>query len=252
MFEHSLIDLEEKQHPRRRWAPLPVAVGLHLAVLASVALAQVWTVAAVEEPQVASGPYFVQLAPPPPPAAPSGGQTQTAATPGPTPPVRQPDADRIPDEVRPDPGPQSTGGTVLAGDPHGVAGGVTDGVDGGVLDSTGTGGIGWGGPVAPPEPRNEIVRFDGGSMTRPVLLTGRQPRYTEIARRAGIEGIVILEAVIDKAGHVSNVRIVKPLSLGLDAEAEAAVKEWVFEPARLGGRPMAVYYTLTVSFRIQR
>ena len=256
MFEQSLIELEAKQHPRRRWAPLPVAVGLHVVVLATVALAQVWGVDAVREPQVAAGPYFVQLMPPPPPPAPAGGSTQQTAptTPKDPVPVRQPDERRIPDELPQNPGiPEPAGGPVVAGASElGVVGGVTDGVDGGVLDSTGPGVIGWGGPVVDPEPRQEIVRFDGGSMTRPVLKSGRQPRYTEIARRSGTEGIVILEAVIDKQGRVSNVRIVKPLSMGLDAEAVAAVQEWIFEPARLGGRPMAVYYTLTVTFRIQR
>ncbi len=63
---------------------------------------------------------------------------------------------------------------------------------------------------------------------------------------------MILEAVIDKQGRVSNVRILKKLHSSLDAEAVAAVKEWVFEPASQGGRPIAIYYTLTVNFQIQR
>ena len=46
MFEHSLIDLEENKQ-RRRLSALPVAVGLHLAVLGTIALTQVWAVSPV-------------------------------------------------------------------------------------------------------------------------------------------------------------------------------------------------------------
>jgi protein TonB len=254
MFEHSLIDLEEKQHPRRRWAPLPIAIGLHAVVLTSVALAQVWNVAAVAEPDRAMGPYVTVLLPPPPPPA-AGGQRQKTSTSAPTPrqSVQQPDADRIPDtpptDPVPMPGPVEEDGP-CCGAENGVIGGITGGDPNSDL-STGGGGIGFDGPIAPPEPRNEIVRFDG-SMSRPVMLSGRQPRYTELARRAGTQGVVILEAVIDKQGHVTNVRVLKSLGMGLDDEAMAAVREWTFEPAKIGNRPVAVYYTLTVNFQIQR
>ena len=40
--------------------------------------------------------------------------------------------------------------------------------------------------------------------------------------------------------------------MGLDAEAVAAVQDWIFEPAKLDGRAVSVYYTLTVNFQIQR
>jgi periplasmic protein TonB len=255
MFEHSLIELEEKQHPRRRWAPLPVAVGLHLVVLASLALAQVWNVGAVQEPERAMGPYISVFLPPPPPP-PAGGQTQQTATtvPTPTAPVRQPDTDRIPDTPPADPASEDLAGPVIEGaspfgSQEGVTGGIPGGEPGGIPNSGG--GIGWAGPVVATEPLNEILRFDG-TMTRPVLLSGRQPRYTELARRAGTQGVVILEAVIDKQGRVTNVRVLKQLKMGLDEEAVAAVKEWVFEPARIGKQPVAVYYTLTVNFQIQR
>lgn len=254
MFEHSLIDLEDKQHLRRRWSPLPIAVGLHVAVLASVALVQAWNVEELAEPEIII-PFIefhqAQLPPPPPQG---GSRTQRTEIAAPATPVRQPDADRVPDTPSADPEPEPASGPVLEegspfGSQDGVQGGVPNGEEGGFPDSTGS--IGWGGPAAPPEPRNEVVRFDG-TMTRPVMLSGRQPRYTELARRAGIQGVVILEAVIDKQGRVSNVRVLKPMSMGLDDEAVAAVKDWVFEPAKLGNRPVSVYYTLTVNFQIQR
>ena len=252
MFENSLIDLEEKKHPRRRWAPLPVAIGLHVFVLAALLLVQIWTVPAVADPELVTafnGVIEVMLPPPPPP--PAGPTRPTTPTTAPTTPV-QPDTQNIPDTL-PDPAPEATTtSTSPFGSTNGVDGGIDGGVDGGDPNSRNLGG-GIGGivPVAPPEPRNEIVRYDG-TITRPVQLSGRQPRYTELARRAGIQGVVILEAVIDKQGRVSNVRILKSLHSTLDAEAMAAVKDWTFEPARQGDRPVSVYYTLTINFQIQR
>lgn len=255
MFEHSLIDLEEKQHPRRRWAPLPIAIGLHVVVLASVALAQVWNVAEVGDPELVASPFITVLLPPPPPPPAGGGPTRpTAPTPAPTAPV-QPDAGRIPDTPA-DPAPEPATGADAGesspfGSQNGVRGGLPGGEEGSLLTGTGSGDIGWAGPVVDPAPRDEIVRFNG-TMTKPVQLSGRQPRYTELARRAGIQGTVILEAIIDKKGRVSNVRVLKGLPMGLDAEAVSAVQEWIFEPARMDGRPVSVYYTLTVNFQIQR
>jgi len=254
MFEHSLIDLE-KTKQRRRFSPLPIAVGLHLAVLGSIAMAQVWSVEKVGEPQLAMEPIW--LSPPPPPPPPAGGRkpTQAPETQKPVTPQEtvQPDADRIPEklaDVPADPGPVLDEGSPF-GSTEGVVGGLDIGVPGGDPESKGIGSIGWNGPVGTPEPQNEVIRFNG-TMTRPVHLSGRQPRYSELARRSGVQGTVILEAIIDKKGRVSNVRILKGLPFGLDAEAVSAVQGWTFEPARQDGRPVSVYYTLTVNFQIQR
>ncbi len=103
---------------------------------------------------------------------------------------------------------------------------------------------------APPAPQNEILRF-GGDMTKPVRLSGVQPTYTRAALRAGIEGTVILEATIDRDGRVIDIRVVKNLPLGLTERAIEAVPTWRFEPATLGGRPVAVYYHLSIHFRRQ-
>ena len=78
----------------------------------------------------------------------------------------------------------------------------------------------------------------GGDVAAPVKLFAPQPRYTEMARKAREEGIVIVEAVIDETGTVTGAKIVKGLRFGLNEEALGAVERWRFEPATLNGRPI--------------
>ena len=73
-----------------------------------------------------------------------------------------------------------------------------------------------------------------------------------VARKARIQGTVILEAVIDRNGNVTDVRTLKPLPMGLDIEAMNAVRKWRFKPGTLNGRPVPVIFILTVNFRLQQ
>ena len=91
-----------------------------------------------------------------------------------------------------------------------------------------------------------------GAVTRPVILDAPQPRYTEIARRAGVQGTVIVEAVINEQGRVTDVQVLKTLPMGLDQAAVDAVRSWRFKPATLAGKAVKVFYTLTVNFTLQR
>jgi TonB family protein len=91
----------------------------------------------------------------------------------------------------------------------------------------------------------------GGAVIRPVLLDKIEPQYTETARRVRLEGTVLVQAVIDEQGRVVDVKILKPLPMGLDKAGVDAVSRWRFQPATLYGRPVKVYYSLTVNFRVQ-
>ncbi|HEX4963935.1 MAG TPA: energy transducer TonB [Thermoanaerobaculia bacterium] len=90
----------------------------------------------------------------------------------------------------------------------------------------------------------------GGEITRPEIVSSKPPIYTELARRARVMGTVILEAVIDEQGNVTNVRVLKGLPMGLDRAAVEAVQTWKFKPATLKGQPVPVYYVLTVNFQV--
>jgi len=77
------------------------------------------------------------------------------------------------------------------------------------------------------------------------------PAYTEIARLARIQGLVVLRATIDRDGRVTDARIEKGLGFGLDEASLETVRRWTFEPATLRGRPVAVFYYLTVRFELR-
>ena len=90
-----------------------------------------------------------------------------------------------------------------------------------------------------------------GDVKPPQKLDAPTPRYTEEARKARVQGVVILQAVIDALGNVADLKVVKGLPEGLDQSALTAVKDWKFRPATLDGQPVPVYYNLTIAFSLQ-
>src|SRR5437764_1164385 len=84
----------------------------------------------------------------------------------------------------------------------------------------------------------------------PVTLTRVEPQYPEVARKARISGIVIVECIIDKGGTVRDVQVLKGLPFGLDQAAVEAVKKWKFKPGTLNGQPVDVIFNLTVNFKL--
>ncbi|MBZ0113527.1 MAG: energy transducer TonB [Thermoanaerobaculia bacterium] len=91
----------------------------------------------------------------------------------------------------------------------------------------------------------------GGDVSAPVKIHSPQPLYSEDARVARVEGVVILQTIVNESGDVADVKVLKGLPHGLTESAVTTVAEWKFEPARQAGEPVAVYYMLTVSFSIQ-
>jgi TonB family protein len=115
-----------------------------------------------------------------------------------------------------------------------------------MLDIEGLVGI----PEGPPSDGRAGAMPLSGNIAPPVKIFSPQPLYTEDARRAGIQGVVILEAVVDAEGTVRNVKILKGLPMGLDQSAVDAVMTWKYEPATLNGEPVPVYFTFTISFSL--
>ncbi len=108
-------------------------------------------------------------------------------------------------------------------------------------------------PEAPPpaEPEGPVRFVVGGNITEPKKISAPAPRYPEAARRARIQGAVILELTIGKDGSVKNVKVLRGLRLGCTDAAVEAVKKWKFKPSTLNGKPVEVIYVLTVKFSLQ-
>jgi protein TonB len=103
----------------------------------------------------------------------------------------------------------------------------------------------------PPEPEGPVRFVVGGNITEPEKLSGPNPVYPEAARRARIQGVVVLECTIGKQGNVQDVKVLRPLPLGLTEAAVDAVKKWKFKASTLNGKPVEVLYILTVRFNLQ-
>jgi protein TonB len=100
-----------------------------------------------------------------------------------------------------------------------------------------------------PAGEGEILRV-GGEVKAPVLQTRVDPTYPEAARKARMEGVVILEAIITATGSVEDVRVLKSVNPLLDASAVRAVQQWRYKPATLNARAVRVYLTVTVTFNL--
>jgi TonB family protein len=240
---------------KRAWI-LTSSLVLHGMALATLSGFQAWQVPAVAEPPIADV-FVVQLPLPVLPAAPTH-QESKADSPKPrseapkvpvpkappAPVVPQPDARTVPEHVPapaadplpadPQPGPTDAG--PFGTGPHGNGDGTGNGSDG-----PGKGNV------------NDGPLPIGGPISRPQIIPGTrvEPRYTEMARQAHLQGVVILLAVIDERGNVVDVHVEKPLRFGLDKEAVKAVSQWKFTPGLLNGRPVKVYFDVTVKFEIR-
>ncbi len=96
-------------------------------------------------------------------------------------------------------------------------------------------------------PRNAGSEADT-SVPRPRPETQTKASYTEVARKAGIKGTVIVRCSVSEQGDVVATEVIKSLPFGLDAAAVAAVRTWKFRPALENGTPIAATYDAVVAF----
>ena len=100
-----------------------------------------------------------------------------------------------------------------------------------------------------------ILAAGSDGVTMPVLIPESKvdPTYPEAARKGKIQGKVILEAVIDHAGDVQKVKVMKSEPEGYEPfikSAAEAVGQWRYEPATLDGKPVDVYFTVRIEFKL--
>lgn len=82
------------------------------------------------------------------------------------------------------------------------------------------------------------------------LLSKVDPAYPEAARRAGIDGTVVLDALVGADGRVEDVQILRGLPLGLSDAAAEAVRRWHYRPARGRSGPVASHKTVRIVFTL--
>jgi len=84
---------------------------------------------------------------------------------------------------------------------------------------------------------------------KPVRIAGKAPVYPEVAKKARVCGMVIVELLIERDGRVSAARILKPLPFGLDQAVIDAVKTWRYKPAKQNGRAVRTIWEEAVAMR---
>lgn len=106
-------------------------------------------------------------------------------------------------------------------------------------------------PPRPPDPPRPPAPVRVADLPRPpTKIVDMRPVYPEMARAARLQGTVVIEAVIDTAGRVTNCRVVKSAPL-FDQSALDAVSQWRYTPSTYNGRTVAVLITITVHFALQ-
>jgi protein TonB len=228
---------------RRRSVALPTSVALHAAGALVLVVVPLLLSDALPEPGGAIRAFFVEpIAVPPPPPPPPPPASRPAAVARVVPKAPETPAGfvapiEVPEEIQPE---ESLD---LGGIEGGVAGGVEGGVPGGVV-----GGVVGGLPDAPPPPPAAPVRV-GGLVREPRKLVNVKPVYPELAVKARLEGVVIIEATIDPRGRVSNATVLRGLPL-LDEAALEAVRQWVYTPTLLNGVPTPIIVVVTLTFSL--
>jgi protein TonB len=246
MFETSVIHAEVVAE--RRVGLLSVSFAMHILVVIAILAASIRT---IDFPKNAPSEYALPVIAlpvsiPPPLGTPNGGHKQIA------PPEKQkatvPAANlapnTMPDHVEPVAiATTSTGDTSTNSDgpksdqPIGVPWGVKDsiGVDGPPITTT----------VEP-----DVPLPVGGEVKAPVVIRRITPLYPKLALTARLNGSVIVECIIDKTGHVRDVRLVRSSSTLFDQAAIDAVQQWQFTPGSLHGKAVDTIFDLTVTFRV--
>ena len=146
----------------------------------------------------------------------------------------------IPTGITDETGRENDISTASAYDAVGVEPGVGDAIGIGVIERI---------PPPPPVAAQAPVR-PGSGIHAPRKIVDVKPVYPQLAQAAHVEGVVILETLIDARGHVTSVHVLRSIPL-LDQAAIAAVEQWTYTPTLLNGIPVPIVMTVTVQFALQ-
>jgi periplasmic protein TonB len=261
MFEQLPETVPSKN--KRKFEAFGAAFAVQVALVAGFIVLQMAMPEKLGEFQLLTTLYMA-APPPPPPAAPASAAPEAVRRARPKPAtvtptaavVSQPrPAEKEPEVIAPTTIPKDiariveasspSAGATTGGVPGGIRGGLPGGVSGGIL-----GGIlgGAGAAVPPPPPPPAPIRV-GGNVKPPKIVHIEQPHYPPAAKKAGIEGVVIVEATVTADGTVDKVKVISGPPLLTDAAAEA-VSRWKYEPTYLNGEAVPVVLTARINFSL--
>ena len=105
-------------------------------------------------------------------------------------------------------------------------------------------------PPSVPRTSNRVHRVRlGGGIQPASLISQLKPQYPPLARQAGIQGTVVLEAVISKEGTIINLKVISGHPW-LIPPALNAVRQWKYKPTLLNNEPVEVLTNITVNFSL--
>jgi protein TonB len=228
---------QDSQRRAPRLVAWPVSVGVHVFVLAAALVIPLMAADVLPAPQDVI--VLIQAVPvPEPPPAPLPLRAAAA--------MAQAVADR---RLAPVSAPLTVGQETGIAIPPDVglsdlvhaSGTVPGGIEGGVG--------GWFDRAPVPPPVTAPVR-PGGTIRPPEKIVDIKPVYPELALRARVQGVVIIEAVIGTNGAVEEAKLLRSMPL-LDQAALDAVRQWRYTPTLLDGVPVTVIITVTVQFTLK-
>jgi protein TonB len=251
VFLNALLEMPTTKQSRRSPLEWASAMGLHILILALLLILPLYSTGTIQLSKYENVPLVVAPPPPPPPPAgapiasphiahPQGRFTYTVQ--------KLTTPNYIPKKVS-----QESAGAAAAPDIGGVVGGVPGGAPGGVIGGLAGGAFGSTGTATPPppsqpQPAKRIVRA-GSTLKAPRQTYNVNPEYPALARQTRIQGIVVVEAIIDEEGNVVQARVVSGHPLLIDA-ALKAVLQWKYEPTSLNGQPVSVELQVQVHFNL--
>lgn len=248
LFAEAMLEgssTRQKRHPLK-WA---VSLGAHVAVLFILLLMPLYFSQGLNLQRlnmtmlVAPLPPAAAPPPPPPAAAPRVARViPKTFTPGKlTAPSYVPKAVvAVPDAAPP--------AEAFGGMPGGIPGGIPGGQIGGVLGGVMNGVAAPAAPVAAAEGPKTPVRI-GGTVKPPRLLSGPAPIYPVLAKQSMVQGIVVIEAIIDEHGNVVQEKVISGHPLLVQA-ALKAVSQRKYEPTILDGQPTPVDLRVEITFHM--
>ena len=247
MFSDSLLEFGV-QRKRRFFATTTSFIANCMVIILMLAVPLMFT---DELPKAQLLTFLVAPPPPPPPPPPAAAEVHA---------VKQIQTDllntgelRTPTKIPPRvqmikeddvPPPMNASGGVVGGVPGGIPGGQMGGVIGSIISSTSSlAAVPKFVPAAPTR-----VRISGG-VTKGLLIHREEPTYPTLARAARVQGDVVLSAIIDVNGQITNLLLVSGHPMLVPA-ALSAVKQWRYKPYLLNGQPVEVETTITVIFTL--